>query len=156
MIRLRSFQKSDLAQLHELDQICFPRGISYSIAELNYFLVSPRCLCWIAEDWTAENPEPKLAGFLILERLRRAGAMSGHIITIDVCPEVRQQGIGTLLMQAAEEQLKREGVTLLTLEVAVDNRAARAFYDRMGFSRTGRIPEYYPGRLDADVMQKVL
>lgn len=150
-MRLRSPQKGDLAQLHALDQACFPRGISYSMAELNYFLVNPRCLCWIAED-----REMKLVGFLIVERLRRGGAMKGHILTVDVCPENRQQGVGMLLMQTAEEQMKREGAYLLTLEVAVDNPAAMAFYDRMGFSPTGRIAGYYPGGLDANVMEKVI
>lgn len=150
-MRLRSSQKGDLAQLYALDQACFPSGISYSMAELNYFLVNPRCLCWIAED-----REMKLAGFLIVERLRRAGTMRGHIVTIDVCPESRQQGVGTLLMQTAEEQMKREGALLLTLEVAVDNPAALAFYARMGFSPTGRIAGYYPGGLDANVMEKVI
>jgi [ribosomal protein S18]-alanine N-acetyltransferase len=154
MIRLRSFQKGDLPQLHELDQICFPRGISYSIAELKYFLVNPRCLCWIAED--AEDIELKLAGFIIVERLRRASEMSGHIITIDVRPEARRHGVGKLLMQAAEERLKSEGANWLTLEVAVDNGAARAFYGCMGFYRTGRIPGYYPGKLDAEVMEKAI
>jgi ribosomal protein S18 acetylase RimI-like enzyme len=155
MIRLRGFQKGDLAQIHELDRICFPPGISYSIAELKYFLVSPRCSCWIAED-IREEPDPKLAGFIIVERLRRAIEMRGHIVTIDVCPRTRRHGVGKLLIEAAEEQMKREGANLLTLEVAVDNGAARAFYGRMGFSRVGRIPEYYPGKLDADVMEKAI
>jgi ribosomal-protein-alanine N-acetyltransferase len=156
MMRLRSPQKGDLAQLHALDQACFPQGISYSMAELNYFLVNPRCLCWIAEDREMKLAGFLIAGFLIVERLRRNGAMRGHIITIDVSPEVRQQGVGTLLMRTAEEQMKREGAYLLTLEVAVDNPAAVAFYDRMGFSPTGRIAGYYPGGLDANVMEKVI
>jgi ribosomal protein S18 acetylase RimI-like enzyme len=155
MIRLRSFQKGDLAHLHRLDRICFPPGISYSMAELKYFLVSRRCSCWIAED-TAEDPKLKLKGFIIVERLRRAVEMRGHIVTIDVCPRTRRHGVGKLLIQAAEEQMKREGANLLTLEVAVDNGVARAFYVRMGFSRIGRIPDYYPGKLDADVMAKVI
>ena len=29
MIRLRSFQTRDLAGLHRLDQVCFPREIAY-------------------------------------------------------------------------------------------------------------------------------
>jgi len=42
------------------------------------------------------------------------------------------------------------------LEVAVDNDAAQAFYQRHGFVRTGRIPGYYLGRIDALVMEKSL
>ena len=71
MIRLRSFQMRDLAGLHRLDQVCFPRGIAYSRAELQYFLTHPNCSCWIAE-----QPEDKLAGFVILERASRQGRAS--------------------------------------------------------------------------------
>jgi [ribosomal protein S18]-alanine N-acetyltransferase len=149
MIRLRNFRKDDLARLHELDQICFPVGISYSIAELRYFLINPRCRCWIAEETDEE-----LVGFLIVEKVRRSSGMSGHIVTLDVSPHARRHGVGKLLMEAAEERMKREGASLLTLEMAVNNEAARAFYGRLGFSRIGKIPEYYPGKLDAEVMEK--
>jgi [ribosomal protein S18]-alanine N-acetyltransferase len=42
------------------------------------------------------------------------------------------------------------------LEVAVDNATAQSFYERHGFVRTGRIPGYYMGRIDALVMEKQL
>ena len=72
MFRLRSFQARDLAALHQLDQICFPQEIAYSKAELQYFLTHPRCSCWIAE-----QPESKLAGFVIIERTSRNGRPAG-------------------------------------------------------------------------------
>ena len=156
MIRLRSFEKGDLAHLHELDQICFPPGISYSIAELKYFLVSRRCSCWIAED-TAEDPELKLAGFIIVERLRRASRNARshrhHRRLPSDPPAWRRQAPDTSRGGANETrgsepadvgsgggQRRSEGVLLV----------------RMGFSRIGRIPDYYPGKLDADVMAKVI
>jgi ribosomal-protein-alanine N-acetyltransferase len=102
----------------------------------------------------AEAPGERLAGFTIIERVRRGGRMTGHIVTIDVALEMRRQGVGRILLEAAEEQLKREGAVLLTLEVAEDNAAARSFYHQLGFADTGRIPDYYAGRLDAQVMEK--
>jgi ribosomal protein S18 acetylase RimI-like enzyme len=44
----------------------------------------------------------------------------------------------------------------VALEVAVDNATAQSFYERHGFVRTGRIPGYYLGRIDALVMEKTL
>ena len=41
----------------------FAREIAYSKAELQYFLTHPSCSCWIAE-----QPESKLAGFVLVER----------------------------------------------------------------------------------------
>jgi ribosomal-protein-alanine N-acetyltransferase len=151
MIRLRSFKQQDLAGLHKLDQVCFPREIAYTKAELRYFLTHPRCSCWIAE-----HGESKLAGFVIVERASRNGRLTGHIVTLDVNPAERRRGLGTLLMQTAEEQMKEEGAGAMSLEVAESNSVAREFYRRLGFATVGRISKYYAGRVDAEVMEKVI
>jgi len=151
MTRLRSFQQQDMAGLHQLDQVCFPREIAYSKAELRYFLTHPRCSCWIAE-----QGESKLAGFVIVERASRNGRLTGHIVTLDVDPVERRRGLGTLLMHTAEEQMKDEGAGVMSLEVAENNSAAREFYQRLGFATTGRISKYYAGRVDAEVMEKAI
>jgi [ribosomal protein S18]-alanine N-acetyltransferase len=151
MIRLRSFQMRDLAGLHQLDQVCFPREIAYSRAELQYFLTHPKCSCWIAE-----QPDDKLAGFVIFERSKRHGRRAGHIVTLDIDPEERRRGLGTLLMQTAEEQMRQEGAGVLSLEVAENNPAAQQFYRSLGFVTRGRIAKYYGGKVDAEVMEKVI
>jgi ribosomal-protein-alanine N-acetyltransferase len=146
---IRGFQRRDLAGLHQLDQICFPAEIAYSKSELKYFLAHPRCSCWVAEQG---NHGP--AGFIIVERTRRTGLPAGHIVTLDVDPAERRRGLGTLLMHTAEEEMKREGVTLMSLEVAENNTAAQSFYRGLGFACSGRIAKYYGGRIDAEVMEK--
>lgn len=151
MVHLRSGKRQDLAGLYQLDQACFPQGIAYSKAELGYFLAHPMCSCWIAE-----QPEHKLAGFVILERSRRHGIPAGHIVTLDVDPSARRCGLGTLLMRAAENQMKQEGAEVLSLEVAENNAAARQFYRGLGFVIRGRIAKYYGGRVDAEVMEKTI
>jgi ribosomal-protein-alanine N-acetyltransferase len=149
---IRSFQRRDLMRLYQLDQICFSQEIAYSKAELQYFLMHPRCSCWVAE-----QPASKLAGFVILERRsRRNGRPAGHIVTLDIDPGARRGGLGSLLMRTAEEQLKREGVEVMSLEVAEDNLAARQFYRSLGFVLSGRISKYYGGRIDAEMMEKVI
>jgi ribosomal-protein-alanine N-acetyltransferase len=148
---IRGFQRRDLAGLHQLDQVCFPEDIAYSKTELKYFLTHPRCSCWIAEEANHE-----LAGFVILERARRGGLPTGHIVTLDVDPAERRRGLGTLLMQIAEQQMKQEGVTVMSLEVAENNAAAQSFYRGLGFVTSGRIAKYYGGRVDAEVMEKAI
>jgi [ribosomal protein S18]-alanine N-acetyltransferase len=148
---IRGFQRADLAGLHQLDQVCFPAEIAYSKKELKYFLTHPRCSCWIAQ-----QADHELAGFVILERARRSGRPTGHIVTLDVDPAERRRGLGTLLMHTAEEQMKQEGVTLMSLEVAENNTAAQSFYRGLGFITSGRIAKYYGGRIDAEVMEKAI
>ena len=137
--------------MHQLDGVCFPPAIAYSRAELQYFLTHPNCSCWIAE-----QPENKLGGFVIVERTNRRGRLSGHIVTLDVDPGERRRGLGRLLLNTVEEQMKQEGAALMSLEVAENNEPARNFYRSLGFIASGRIAKYYGGRVDAEVMEKVI
>lgn len=156
MIRLRSFRKHDLPGLYELDRACFAPEIAYSMADLRYFLASPRSLALVAEHAQEDGADGRLAGFIIAERVRRRGEMTGHIITIDVEGGMRRQGIGSLLLEEAEAWMKEEGIARLSLEVAEGNSGARAFYRRFGFTAVGHIPNYYAGSLTALVMEKAL
>jgi [ribosomal protein S18]-alanine N-acetyltransferase len=151
VIQLRSFETRDMPALHQLDQACFARGIAYSKAELQYFLTHPRCSCWIAE-----RPDNGLLGFVIIERAGLRGYPAGHIVTLDVDPAARRHGVGTLLMQTAEQQMKQEGAAWMTLEVAENNTAARHFYRNLGFVTRGKIAKYYGGTIDAEVMEKAI
>jgi ribosomal-protein-alanine N-acetyltransferase len=151
MTRLRSFQPRDLAALYRLDHVCFPKEIAYSKAELQYFLTHPSCSCWIAEQL-----ESKLAGFVLVERSNRNALPTGHIVTLDVDPAQRRRGVGKLLMQTVEEQMKQEGAGAISLEVAQNNAAALQFYRNLGFVTTGKIARYYAGKVDAEVMEKAI
>jgi [ribosomal protein S18]-alanine N-acetyltransferase len=151
VVQLRTYRETDLAGLYQLDQVCFSEGIAYSKSELQYFLTHPRCFCWIAEE-----SDRKLAGFVITERVRRSGRAAGHIVTLDVDPSARRLGLGTLLMQAAENQMKREGAAVMSLEVAENNATAIEFYRGLGFVTKGRIAKYYGGRVDAEIMEKTI
>jgi ribosomal protein S18 acetylase RimI-like enzyme len=151
VIHLRSFEARDLPALHQLDRACFARGIAYSKAELQYFLTQPSSSCWVAE-----QPNNRLVGFVIIERASLRGSPAGHIVTLDVDPVARRHGLGTLLMQTAEEQMKHEGAAWMTLEVAENNTAARHFYRNLGFVTRGKIARYYSGTIDAEVMEKAI
>jgi ribosomal-protein-alanine N-acetyltransferase len=150
-IRLRAVQPDDFAELYALDQACFAPGIAWSKAELGYFLRYPHNFGIVAE-----GDETEIAGFAIAGTQRRRGAIIGRLITIDVRQKMRRHGVGHQLLQEAEERLRAAGATAIVLEVAVDNSAAQAFYERHGFVRTGRIPGYYLGRIDALAMEKPL
>lgn len=125
-------------------------GISWSKAELQYFLRYPGNIAVVAED------AGRVAGFAIAGSQRRRGAMLGRLITIDVDPGLRRRGVGHSLILAIEDLLRAQGASAILLEVAVDNLTAQAFYVRHGFVPAGRIPGYYLGRIDALVMEKPL
>lgn len=137
--------------MYALDQACFRPGIAYPFEALHYFATHPQSLSIIAES----DAEP-CAGFCIVERVRRRELVYGHIVTIDVQPSLRRQGIGGILMQALEERLAELKATRCTLEVSVDDAGAQEFYIRHGYQVTARLPNYYMGSLDALLMEKLL
>lgn len=78
-----------------------------------------------------------------------------EILTLAVRPEARGQGLGLKLVSAAAELAKASGTVSLFLEVAEDNRAARALYSRAGFAEAGRRKAYYKtakGPVDALIL----
>lgn len=151
MIRLRPYQRADLETLYRIDQVCFAAGIAYSKAELRYYVQHPK-----SSTVVAETESGTVAGFCTGRLHLLEGRPFGHIITIDVLPDIRGQGVGRLLLSAVEKHFQAKSVELIRLEVAVDNEQAKSFYQAMGYAQIGMIPGYYGGKLDALVMQKQL
>ena len=60
-------------------------------------------------------------------------ASTGEITNLYVRPSVRNCGIGSELLAAAERELASDGVETVTLDVLADNDAARRFYRRHGY-----------------------
>jgi len=149
VIQLRPFERADLETLHKIDQVCFAPEIAYSKAELRYYLQHAKSFTVIAE-----TEAKTIAGFCTGRLHLREGRPYGHIITIDVVPEMRKQGVGRLLLCAVEERFRANAAESIELEVAVGNLRAQKFYQAMGYAQIGSIPGYYAGLLDALVMQK--
>jgi len=143
---IRDFQSEDFDTLWQLDQECFPAGISYSRRELTVYIRRRGSFTLVATD-----AQGRIAGFIVVY-----GGLVGHIITIDVSPASRRSGVGTLLLDAAEDRLRAGGSRAVSLETAVDNSTALSFYKRHGYSVVGTWPRYYPNKVDALVMQKEL
>jgi [ribosomal protein S18]-alanine N-acetyltransferase len=148
---LRPGVQDDFQDLYALDQACFTPGIAWSKAELQYFLKYPGNLSVVAED-----EDGQIAGFAIAGKQMRRGVVVGRLITIDVDAGQRRRGVGHMLLEETERQLRVAGATTVVLEVAVNNTTAQSFYEEHGFARVGRIPGYYLDRIDALVMEKQL
>lgn len=86
-------------------------------------------------------------------------AGEAEINTLCVLPIYRGQGFGRALMEALISQLKHMNTIRLYLEVAADNTAAIALYQRHGFLETGVRKGYYArksGAVDAVTMALAL
>jgi ribosomal-protein-alanine N-acetyltransferase len=177
MFTLRDYEKRDFETIFKLDRLCFEPGIAYSRPELASFIEQRRAYTVVAE-WkhpvsemldvpeaapldAAEPPiyskshgkpnPPRrpIAGFVTFHFQKQE---YGHIITIDVHPDARRHNLGTLLMSAACERLRKMTAFMVVLEVAVNNHAALAFYDKLGFKRVKVLERYYSRDVDAIFM----
>jgi ribosomal protein S18 acetylase RimI-like enzyme len=163
---VRDFDAADFDTLWRIDQKCFAPEISYSRAELRFYMRRSGAFTLVAEsagegDSTAAidgnrspaSAEAEIGGFLVAETGPRA---RGHIITIDVIASCRRLGVGTLLLDAAEARLRSAACGAVELETAVDNRDALLFYKRHGYSVIKTHPRYYSNGVDALVLEKHL
>ena len=104
---VRDFQPADFETLWRIDQDCFPPGISYSRAELKLYMRRRGSFTLVAGRSTAVSSGQKvlrLPAFIVAEADVRG---HGHIITIDVVAAARRFGVGSLLLRAAEDRLRR-------------------------------------------------
>jgi len=149
---VRKYQAEDFRRLLEIDRSCFVEGIAYTEEEMSYFLALPTAVSLVG------LRGEKILGFIIADRFRprRALRSVGKIITIDVAAEAQHSGMGTLLITAAESELKQAGCDYVSLEVAVDNESALKFYKKHGYSVLKVLPRYYLDSIDGLLMGKKL
>ena len=145
-VRIRAYQPHDFDALYKLDQSCFPRGIAYSKSTLRYFLTLSSAECLVAQE------KDDIAGFISSE----LDGPLAHIITLDVAEAHRRSGVGSLLLDAAENNVFAQGVRTVFLETAVDNHAAVNFWLRHGYIKEGILKRYYLNRIDGYEMRKTL
>ena len=168
---IREFKPGDFETLWRIDQECFPAGIAYTKQELKAYVRHRGAFTLVALEAAVEaggrrdeakheakdsgkdagKDASRAAGFIVAH-----GGTAGHVITIDVVTEARRLGVGSLLLQAAEDRLRAAGSRAVGLETAVDNLAALTFYKRHGYSVVRTWPRYYPNGVDALVMKKEL
>jgi len=125
--------------------------MAYSRPELAFYMRRPGAFTVVA-DGQLNSEASAVLGFIVAEARRQ----NGHIITIDVIAEARRLGVGSALLEAAEELLREGGAETVALETAVNNEAAIRFYKGKGYFVDKTVRGYYSGQLDALEMVKEL
>jgi len=105
---------------------------------------------WMArtDRWNGETG----VGFLALEGSDACGiagalvdphdATRAELVSMWTAPTHRQRGVGRLLVEAVAGWATQRGCGTLVLMVTSNNESAMRFYDRVGFTRTGRTEPY--------------
>lgn len=96
----------------------------------------------------------EIAGYCIV--LFRADSPTARLYSISTAPDVAGQGIGRMLIGAAERAAVERGKRSLRLEVREDNARAVSVYRQAGFGATGSKADYYQDGMGALRMEKFL
>lgn len=105
---------------------------------------------WKREDFWREATN-ELATYIVGELDRKIVAYAGawvsfnqaEVMNVAVEPELRGQGIGTILFGELIKAVKERGATSITLEVRPSNTAAIKLYENFGLQSVGRRKGYY-------------
>ena len=180
---LRQYRADDFERLWQIDQMCFPPGISYTQMELSGFITRRNAITLVADVAESSSNHHKLpistlqpgdglksdapqltkaaaadtsivAGFIVAHVVH---GKTGRILTLDIIPAVRRLGLASLLMNECERRLRSAGCQGIYLETAVNNGPALRLYRKHGFQILRTLPDYYASHsLDAFLMGKFL
>lgn len=141
-IVLREMELKDVDQVHNVEEISF---------------ATP----WSKEAFINELEQNKYATYIVLEV---EGVIVGycgvwlvideaHITNIAILPEFRGKKLGEFLFKHVVDFAKKNGATLLSLEVRVSNIVAQKLYRKFGLVPGGIRKNYYvDNQEDAVVM----
>lgn len=80
----------------------------------------------------------------------------GHIISLAVDKKYRKRGFARELVNHAINIFVKCNVREIKLEVRMENKGARKFYDKIGFNEKEFLKNYYEDGEDAVIMKKMV
>jgi ribosomal protein S18 acetylase RimI-like enzyme len=144
---IRPASVDDLRALHALENRVFATD-RISQRQFRYLLTKGHAITLIAEQ------NALLLGY-VLVLLRRSTSL-GRLYSIAVAPEGQGRGVGSALLDAAEQQAIAAGVLYMRSEVRVDNQASISLFERAGYRPFGAYRDYYEDHADALRFEKRL
>ena len=145
--QFRGYQDGDLEAMFRLDEVCFEAPFRFSRAAMRRFAETKRARVVLAEI------AGELAGFCIVH-VERGGV--GYVVTLDVAPLWRRQGLARMLMERGEAAAREAGCEVMVLHVFDGNEGAVRFSERAGYERVGNDVGFYGEGVDALVYRKGL
>lgn len=143
-ILIRAYQPSDrefiLSLVSRFSEFALPEWRSKEEIEHASRISLQQALQQLVPDsaiFVAQDEDGTLAGFIHLEIQTDYfnNSKSGYISDLAVDKSFEGQGVGRVLLEAAEEWTRTQGCQLLTLYVFAGNLHPRQAYERYGFKQ---------------------
>ncbi len=139
-ISVRRVSKDDAEMLSSLHRSCF--STPWNAASFESLLYNTNTLALAASISAAQD---QCDGFIVT----RVASDEAEILTLGTVPSMRRLGLARALVLAASAKEHARGAKEIFLEVAGNNAAAGALYDRLGFMAVGRRAGYYRDNVQA-------
>ncbi|MDZ7641740.1 MAG: GNAT family N-acetyltransferase [Desulfurivibrio sp.] len=140
-LHVREMSVDDIAAVFHIGEIIFTAEYSPSLYrtwdeyEVTSMFNSDSELCLVAES------EEQIVGFALgttVEK-RHSAWKYGYLVWLGVCPKAQQLRVGQNLFNMMKKRMRAQGVRMIIVDTAADNRPAIDFFDKLGF---GNIQEH--------------
>ena len=139
MVEIRRFKREDVADVAEIERLCFDEPWSEKSLEL---LLDAKNAGFVA---VIDGCVAAYGGLLtVLDE--------GQITNIATHPSYRRLGLARKIMDAIDDFSAEMGLCLLSLEVREQNEAARSLYCSCGWHEAGIRRNFYSKPLDNAVI----
>jgi ribosomal-protein-alanine N-acetyltransferase len=145
-ITLRDYRPGDWKAMYALDLQCFAPPFRFTRRVMHRFAETRGAITLLA------HAEGLLAGFCIAH----IEVNVGYVVTLDVAPEHRRNGLARRLMREIEIRAQAAGAGSMALHVFPGNTAALQLYQALGYEQAEVAANFYGSSLDALVYRKPL
>lgn len=132
-MNIRNIELSDLDQLVIIEKSAFSVG-PYTRNMLKRMILTERSFGFVAVEGD------RIAGYVAAIPL---DGSSADVESIAVHPDFQGKGVGGLLLDAAEEEMKKRGYVRSILEVRDMNFESIGFYKKHGYEEVRHMKSYY-------------
>ncbi len=146
-ITIRPARLEDLDRLVQVEHRSFTTD-RFSRRTFRYLLTRANAVTLVAE------LDAKIIGYVTV--LFHQNTFLARLYSIAVDPAFRGLGVGSKLIEAAEQLALAHDCVTLRLEVRQDNASAICLYQAHGYKPLGTVPDYYEDHMDALRMEKFL
>jgi ribosomal-protein-alanine N-acetyltransferase len=145
-ILFRRMKEEDVEQVYVIDTLSF--SLPWSESSYRFEVNNPNSRAWVAEAIYSTGKQ-RIVGILVLWLI----VDEGHIATIAIHPDFRQQHIARRMLATVLIAALDEGISKAYLEVRRGNLAAQTLYHQFGFSvESVRLHYYVDNQEDALLM----
>ena len=145
-IRIRHFSIADLPRALEIEPVSFRMVDAWSKPIFRKWYRRCPDLFIVAE------VSGTIAGYMCTSIEQK----TGEIESIAVDPAFRRQGVASALMDYTLREMRASTVTTVELQVRTSNTGGIRFWQNLGFSPSGILPNFYDDGAEALQMKKSL